>query len=92
MKRVIQQGKAGNYDEICERLSLDLKAAALVLLVIGGRHGSGMSVSVDPKGGLSGVAMGGDELAAMLREMADMIEAGEGPSGHRFTATDEASS
>jgi len=92
MKHTFQQGHAGRYDEICERLALDLKAAAAVLIVIGGRHGSGMSVSVDPKGGLTGVAMGGDELAALLREMAEKLEAGEGPDGARYMATDEVAS
>lgn len=92
VKRTVQDGRSGNYDAICERLSLDLKAAAVVLLVIGGRHGSGMSVSVDPKGGIARVAMGGNELAALLREMADALEAGEGPAGARVTVTDEVAS
>lgn len=92
MRHTFQQGRSGRYDEICERLGLDLKAAAAVLIVIGGRHGSGMSVSIDPKGGLTGVAMGGDELAALLREMADKLDAGQGPDGVRVMTTNEVAS
>jgi hypothetical protein len=92
MKTTLQEGHAGNYDIVCERLGLDLKAAAVVLLVLGGRHGSGMSVCIDPKGGLSQVAMGGLELASLLRECAEKIEAGHGPQGARYTATNEEAS
>lgn len=92
MKHTAQQGSAGRYDEICERLGLDLKAAAVVLIVVEGRHGSGMSVSVDPKGGHARMLVGGDLLSALLRKMADQLDAGAGPGGARFTATDEVSS
>lgn len=92
MKHTVQQGAAGNYDAVCERLSLDLKAAGTVLIVIGGRHGSGMSVTLDPKGGVTENPMGSDELARMLREVADKLDDGEGPCGTRITATDEVAS
>lgn len=92
MKVTSQEGRSGRYDEICERLSLDLKAAATVLIVVGGRHGSGMSVSIDPKGGLLQMAMGGGELADLLRSMADQLDAGAGPNGVRAMATDEVAS
>jgi len=92
MKHTFQRGRSGRYDEICERLGLDLKAAAAVLIVIGGRHGDGMSASFDPKGGVTGNPIGEGELAALLREMAEKLEAGERPDGVRFMATDEVAS
>lgn len=57
MKLTKQVGDAGKYDEIAERLSLDLNAAAVVLVVVGGRHGDGMSVALDP------MRMGGRAVA-----------------------------
>ena len=92
MKKTKQHGDSGRYDEICERLGLDLKAAACVLIVRGGRHGDGMSVSIDPRGGFARMVSDGSELAELLRRMADLIEAGAGPAGARVTATDEEAS
>lgn len=92
MKATVQHGRAGRYDEICERLSLDLKASATVLVVIQGRLGTGMSVCIDPKGGHAHMLMGGHELAALLRECADKLDGGQGPDGARETYTDEAAS
>lgn len=91
MKHTVQAGNAGKYDQICERLGLDLKAAAVVLIVVDGRHGNGMSVCIDPKGEHADIG-GGAQLAELLRRMAEMIEAGERPDGTRLTATDEVAS
>jgi hypothetical protein len=84
-RKTSQTGHAGKYDEICERLSLDLKASAVVLIVVDGRHGHGMSVSVDPaKPGAVAMATGG-ELAQLIRNVADQLDAGEAPGGVRGT-------
>ena len=85
MAKTTQHGNRGKYDEISERLSLDLKADVVLLLVLNGRHGTAMSVSVNPaKPGALEKAHGGG-LAAMLRYAADAIDAGEQPNGVRTT-------
>ena len=87
-KVVIQEGRGGKFDEICERLARDLKASAVVLVVVGGQRGTGMSVSVDPNGGHASLTVGGDELAAILFEVAERIAAGAGPAGIRSSFGD----
>lgn len=89
-KKTTQVGPAAKYQGICEQLGHDLKATACVLIVIDGRMGNGMCVSVDPKKPRAReLAMGGG-LAQMLRSMADAIEGGEGPVGVGFTTFDPA--
>lgn len=84
-RKPAQVGRAGRYDEIAERLAHDLKAAAVVLLVVDGRHGNGMSISADPRRGGAPLALG-DGLAALLRIMADKLDSGEAsPNGVRLS-------
>jgi hypothetical protein len=85
MPKTTQVGNAGKYDQISERLSLDLKADVVLLLVLNGRHGTGLSVSANPaKPGALEKAHGGG-LAAMLRYAADALDAGEPANGARIT-------
>jgi|SRR5690349_6042060 len=68
-------GEGGLYDHIAEQV-LRITSADIVLLVVGGgAKGSGFSVSADPRSA-AGVdaAMGGDDLVAMLRDIANQIE------------------
>lgn len=84
-KRTRQVGQPAKYQDICERLGHDLKAAACVLIVIDGRLGDGMSVSIDQKRpGAHELAYGGG-LAGLLRGMADSIEGGQQPLGVAYT-------
>lgn len=69
----------------------DLKADAVVLIVRNGRLGNGVSCAVDPsKPGGRELAMG-LAMPALLRQVADAIEAGihegRGPDG--FVTTDK---
>ncbi len=78
-----QVGHTGGYDEVVERLCRDLRARAVVLVVVDGRlkDGIGMSVGVDPsKPGALEFAAGG-RLSELLRRAADLIDAGAGPNG-----------
>jgi hypothetical protein len=80
-----QSGNKGAYDHISENLSRDLKADAVLLLVVKGRLGTGLSVSVNAaKPGAMEMSMGGG-LAAVLRRIADQLDAGEPPNGIRTT-------
>ena len=80
-KRTVVSGREGKYDDIVERLSLDLKAKAVVLVVIDGRLGSGMSVSIDPRReGAFELAQGGG-LALIMARVAEDIARGYGPEG-----------
>lgn len=83
--KTTQVGREGKYDEIAQRLCHDLKAGAVVLIVINGRLGNGMSVSASA--GNEGLAFG-DGLADLLHAMAGQIESGNvtGPAGARFTS------
>lgn len=80
-----QVGEAGKYDAIAERLSLDLKAAGVVLIVIDGRHGSGLSVSINPAKPHARELSSGGLLAQALRAAADQIDAGGAWTGTRIT-------
>lgn len=80
-KRTVVSGREGKYDDISERLSLDLKAKAVVLVVIEGRLGSGMSVSIDPKReGAFELAQGGG-LAEIMMKVALDLAGGARPEG-----------
>lgn len=83
MKTRMKVGETGGYDEICTRLAHDLKARAVVLIVVGGRlkEGNGMSVAIDrDQPGAIDLGMGG-ELSALLRGAADFVDSGMGPGG-----------
>ena len=85
MSKTYQSGNAGKHDEACERLSLELDASAVVLIVVDGKHGSCMSVSVNPARPGAAQLASGARLAAMLRYAADHLDAGERPNGVRAT-------
>jgi len=68
-------GDGGLYDDLSAEV-LRITSADLVLLVVaGGAKGSGFSISADARSA-AGVdaAMGGDDLVAMLRDIANQIE------------------
>jgi hypothetical protein len=90
-ERSTQLGREGKYDQIALALCKDLKAGAIILVVVDGRHGNGMSVSAGPQH--LGLAMG-TGLAELLRKMAEQLETGAvtGPAGARFTSRGEESS
>lgn len=74
-------GTPGRYDEQCERVSRETEAELVILLVAGGNKG-GPGFSVSSKRYLSGV-----DVAAILREFADMID-GKPPDGLRVSTKD----
>lgn len=74
-------GHAGRYDDIAIRAREEAGAKGVVLIVVDGKHGFGMSVPTRP-GAAVGVNM---HLPALLRSVADLIEQGHGPDGVRVT-------
>ncbi len=73
-----QIGVPAKYQDVTERLCKDLKADAVILMVINGRKGTGMCVSTNEKGAVFGhPAM----LAEFFRLNASVIESGSGPEG-----------
>lgn len=90
-ERTTQLGREGKYDQIAQTLCKDLKAGAVVLVVLDGRHGNGMSVSASP--GHQELAFGVG-LAELLHKMAEQLETGAvtGPAGARFTSGGEEAS
>ncbi len=57
----------GKYDEMCVKALVETEATCVVLIVLGGKDGSGFSVnSID--------ASVPDLLPKMLRQVADQIE------------------
>jgi len=80
-----QVGNAGKYDETTERLSVELDATAIVLIVIDGKRGNGMSVSVNPARPGALEMFAGAGLARVLRAAADKLDGGERPNGIRVT-------
>ena len=74
-------GHAGRYDDIAVRALGDAEAEGVVLLVVNGKRGFGMSVSTRPEASIV-VNM---QLPALLRSVADLIEQGHGPDGVRIT-------
>lgn len=74
-------GHAGRYDDIAEKALREADAKGVVLIVIEGKHGFGMSVPTRPEAAI-GVNM---HLPALLRAAADLIEQGHGPDGVRIT-------
>jgi hypothetical protein len=59
----------GKYDAACTRARDDTQAQGVILVVIGGEHGNGFSCQLPPE-----IAK---EVPAILRVMADSIEADE---------------
>lgn len=58
---------AGKYDKLCTHVRMKAKAMAAIVLIIGGKKGSGFSVQAPPD-----VT---EKVPAFLRELADQIEA-----------------
>ena len=75
-------GSAGRYGDVCERLAKDLKAGAVVLMVVDGRKGHGFSVATSAEMVSFGFPR---QLAAFLRMQADVLEEGDGPGGIAVT-------
>lgn len=74
-------GHAGRYDEIAIRALMEAQAKGLVMIVIDGKHGFGLSVSALPE---SAVAVN-MSLPELLRRVADCIEQRAVPDGIRVT-------
>jgi hypothetical protein len=89
-KKTTQVGEASRYQDICGQLGHDLKATACVLIVVDGRLGNGLCVAIDPSRPNARDLAHGGGLAAMLRNMADVIEGGEQPAGVGFMTFDPA--
>jgi hypothetical protein len=81
-------GDPSKYDAICTQLCRDLKAQAVILMVLEGREGNGMSCAGRGQYATIGVP---HVLAAYLRSLADKIEAGQ-PGGIGIDTPDGASS
>lgn len=62
----------GKYDDVCMHARYATGAAGCLLIVLDGSHGHGFSVQVPPE------VIG--RIPALLRELADMIEAQASPS------------
>lgn len=78
MGKKMLYGVPSKYDQITTNLCRDLKAKAVVLMVIEGREGTGMCVATRP----DSVGFGHPEvLGDFLRSMADTMSAGVGPEG-----------
>lgn len=77
-------GHPGRYDEHAARVLRETEADAVVLVVVNGKKGFGMSVSADPEKPGSIQLASGRDLPALLRTMADLIEGGAGPDGLRM--------
>lgn len=75
-------GHAGRYDDQAIRVFKETAADAVVVFVLNGKRGHGFSCSVKPELNARFSA----ELPALLRSMADGIEAAPGPDGIRFTS------
>lgn len=71
-------GNPGRYDHVAAHLVRELAAEAVLVLVIQGNKGNGVSVAGR---GFSAIERR-HEIADILRGVADMLEEGE-PSGYR---------
>jgi len=60
----------GKYDKECERLLVKTGASACVVVVLGGRKGSGTSVSTRVGGRVNGMPITTDLLAGALEHVA----------------------
>lgn len=67
----------GRYGIECESLAEMLAADVVVLLVVNGSKGSGISVAVDWDFNVAGSKEAMHKLPSVLRQMAAKIEAGE---------------
>jgi hypothetical protein len=65
----------GKYGEQCEELLCELNAKAVLLIVLEGNKGSGMSLSQEWNFDLAAIAEQVAKLPALLRHVADSIEA-----------------
>lgn len=78
-----QAGSPGAYDQEAERLLVEMRAKAVVVIVLEGKRGFGMSVSCSP----NAAAQMHVALPALLRAVADGIDGGAGPDGVRVTVS-----
>jgi hypothetical protein len=60
----------GKYDDLCTHVRTTTKAAAAIVIVVNGTHGTGFSVQAPP-----GIV---EILPTILRDMADEIGQGRG--------------
>lgn len=67
----------GKYDKACERARRDTGALGTLLIIIGGKHGSGFSVTTVEHAQQSVIA----SVPALLRKVADDIERDMTPRG-----------
>lgn len=74
-------GHEGNYDVEAQRLLEEQQAKAVVVVVIDGKKGFGMSVSTFPQHAIQMHFA----LPQILRSVADSIDGGAGPDGVRVT-------
>lgn len=77
-------GRAGRYDDQAIRVFKETKAEAVVLFVLGGSKGHGLSCSALPANAERVSAM----IPDLLREIADAIEGQGHPDGIRYTTKD----
>lgn len=77
-----QAGHAGRYDAEAMRVLVEQDAKVVVLVVMEGKLGFGLSVSVRPE---AATAVYGAKLAAILHAVADQIGGGAPPDGVRLT-------
>jgi len=78
-RKTLQAGEPARYQRITETLAKDLKARAVLLIVIEGRHGSGMAVSTSTEGVELGTPAG---VRLMLQSTIESLELeGEGAVG-----------
>ena len=64
----------GKYGRICETLAVNLEAQVVALLVVGGKRGSGFSITQEWEWDITGHKEALAKLPAVLRSMAEDIE------------------
>lgn len=77
-------GHPGRYDAHAARVLRETKADGVLMVVLNGDKGFGMSFSVDPKKPGAVALASGVGLAEMLRAIANDIDGGAGPDGVRL--------
>lgn len=70
-------GEAGKYDELAALVQRETSGEVVAIAVLGGSKGHGFSVAVRDRSTGHAIAA----MPAILRMMADMIDAGAAPSG-----------
>lgn len=77
-------GHPGRYCAQAARVLRETKADAVVMVVVNGDKGFGMSFSVDPRKPGAVALASGVGLAEVLRAIANDIDGGAGPDGVRL--------